>query len=264
MTTTPALRTVNVTRYVTPLREGGSLPALVEADDGFKYVLKFRGNGHGPKALIAELIGGEVARALGLRVPELVFGELDAAFGRAEGDEEIQELLQKSTGLNLGLHFLPSAITFDPVVTTVDPIEASRIVWMDALLTNIDRTARNTNMLMWRKELWLIDHGSCLYFHHAWENWKRHSSGPFPNIKDHVLLPQATELSAANDFCKQRLTPEVFRAIVELIPDSWLMWEDAEGDPASLRSVYLQFLETRLAHSQAFTQEADHARAARV
>jgi hypothetical protein len=264
MNTGPALRTVNVTRYVTPLREGGSLPALVEADDGFKYVVKFRGNGHGPKALIAELIGGEVARSLGLRVPELVFAELDAAFGRAEGDEEIQELLQKSTGLNLALHFLPGAITYDPVVTAVEPTEASRIVWMDALLTNIDRTARNTNMLIWRKELWLIDHGSCLYFHHTWDNWKRHSIGPFVNIKDHVLLPQATELAAADAFCKPLLTPALFRAIIDLIPDSWLMWEDAEGDPESLRAIYLEFLEARLAHSAAFTQEADHARAARV
>jgi len=264
MSTVPALRTVNVTRYMTPLREGGSLPALVEADDGFKYVLKFRGNGHGPKALIAELIGGEVARALGLRVPELVFAELDAAFGRAEGDEEIQELLQKSTGLNLALHFLPGSITYDPVVTALDPAEASRIVWMDALLTNIDRTARNTNMLIWRRELWLIDHGSCLYFHHAWENWKRHSTGPFTNIKDHVLLPQATELAAADAFCTLRLSPSALRDIVDLIPDSWLLWEDAEGDPAALRAIYLEFLEMRLSHSNAFTQEADHARAARV
>lgn len=264
MSTAPSLRTVNVSRYVTPLREGGSLPALVEADDGFKYVLKFRGNGHGPKALIAELIGGEVARALGLRVPELVFAELDAAFGRAEGDEEIQELLQKSTGLNLALHFLPNAITYDPVVTAVDPAEASRIVWMDALLTNIDRTARNTNMLIWRKELWLIDHGSCLYFHHAWENWKRHSTGPFVNIKDHVLLPQATELASADVACRKLLTPATLRSIVDLIPDSWLRWEDAEGDPSALRAIYLEFLGTRLAHSNAFTQEAEDARAARV
>ncbi len=264
MDTRPTLRTVNVTRYVTPFREGGSLPALIEADDGFKYVLKFRGNGHGPKALIAELIGGEVARALGLRVPELVFAELDAAFGRAEGDEEIQELLQKSTGLNLGLHFLPGAITYDPVVTKVDPMEASRIVWMDALLTNIDRTARNTNMLVWHKELWLIDHGSCLYFHHAWENWKRHSTGPFPNINDHVLLPQATELMAADVHGKHHLPTERLRAIVDLIPDSWLLWDDAEGDPRHLRAIYLEFLQARLSHSAAFTQEADHARAARL
>ncbi len=264
MSAQPALRTVNVTRYVTPLREGGSLPALVEADDGFKYVLKFLGNGHGPKALIAELIGGEVARALRLRVPELVFANLDAAFGRTEADEEIQELLQKSVGLNLALHFLPGAITFDPVVTTVDPLEASSIVWMDALLTNIDRTARNTNMLIWRKQLWLIDHGSCLYFHHSWENWERHSTGPFVNIKDHVLLPQATQLSAADAACRTVLTPSVLRTIVNLIPDSWLMWEDAEGDPAALRAVYLEFLEARLAHSHTFSQEADHARAARI
>lgn len=180
------LRTVNLTRYITPLREGGSLPALAEADDEFKYVVKFRGAGHGTKALISELIGGEVARVLGFRVPELVFLNLDEAFGRTEGDEEIQDLLQGSRGLNLGLHFLSGALTFDPVATKVDPDLASRIVWLDAYLTNIDRTFRNTNMLMWHKELWLIDQGASLYFHHSWENWKKHAVSPFAYIKNHV------------------------------------------------------------------------------
>src|SRR5688572_16600616 len=161
------LRSVNVIRYVTPLREGGSLPAIVEADDGFLYVLKFRGAGQGSKALISEIIGGEIARALGFRVPEMVCANLDEAFGRIEGDEEIQDLLKASTGLNLGVHYLSGAITFDPVVNKVSERLASEVVWLDALLLNVDRTCRNTNMLMWHKELWLIDHGASLYFHHT-------------------------------------------------------------------------------------------------
>ena len=160
------LRTVDVTRYIMPLREGGSLPALAEADDGFKYVVKFRGAGHGTKALIAELIGGEIARMLGFRLQELVFLNLDEAFGRSEGDEEIQNLLQGSRGLNLGLHFLSGALPFDPVVTEIDGKLASQVVWLDALLTNVDRTTINTNMLMWHKELWLLAHGASLFFQH--------------------------------------------------------------------------------------------------
>ncbi len=264
MNTAISLRTVRVLRYIMPLREGGSLPGLTEADDGFKYVVKFRGNGHGPKALIAELIGGEMARALGLRVPEVVFAELDEAFGRTEGDEEIQDLLQASQGLNIGLHFLAGAITFDPVVTTVDPDLASRIVWMDALLTNIDRTVRNTNMLLWQKELWLIDHGSCLYFHHSWSNWERHATGPFEPIKDHVLLPRATRLNIADESCRALLTPEVVHSIVALIPDDWLRWDDAEGTPAELRAVYERFLTLRLERSAISTSEANDARQALV
>src|ERR1700742_1016350 len=163
-----SLRSVQVTRYVTPLREGGSLPAIAEADDGFLYVLKFRGAGQGVKSLVAELIGCELARMLGLRVPELVLASLDAAFGRTEPDEEIQDLLKASVGLNLGLHYLSGSITYDPAVTKVQSLPASQIVWLDALLTNVDRTARNTNMLVWNKELWLIDHGASLYFHHSW------------------------------------------------------------------------------------------------
>lgn len=260
----PELRTVAVTRYITPLREGGSLPALAEADDGFKYVLKFRGTGHGPKALIAELIGGEVARALGLRVPELVFAGLDEAFGRTEGDEEIQDLLKASQGLNLGLHFLAGAITFDPAVTTVDPLLASQIVWLDALLTNIDRTVKNTNMLVWRKELWLIDHGSCLYFQHSWDHWEKHATGAFPLIKEHVLLPRASELAEVDAECRRRLTPELVRGIVALVPDAWLHWEGTALGPAAIREVYAQFLLVRTAHSQVFLNEAQHARQALV
>ena len=161
------IRTVNVTRYITPLREGGSLPAIAEADDGFMYVVKFRGAGQGAKTLIAELISGEIGRALGLKIPEIVFAKLDAAFGRSEPDEEIQDLLKASTGLNLALHYLPGAITFDAVTTIIDEELASKIVWFDAFTANVDRTPRNTNMLTWNKELWLIDHGASLYFHHS-------------------------------------------------------------------------------------------------
>src|ERR1041384_4331395 len=190
----PEIRSVQVTRYITPLREGGSLPAIAEADDGFMYVLKFLGAGQGIKALIADLLGAEIARALGLRVPEIVFAALDEAFGRTEPDEEIQDLLKASAGLNLALHYLSGAIMFDPVITTVDAMLASKIVWFDSFITNVDRTIRNTNMLMWHKELWLIDHGASLYFHHSWDNRKEAANRPFVQIKDHVLLPKAGEL----------------------------------------------------------------------
>lgn len=254
------LRTVNVTRYITPLREGGSLPALAEADDDFKYVLKFKGAGHGVKALIAELVGGQIAKALKLRLPELVFAHLDEAFGRTEADEEIQDLLQGSQGLNLALHFLSGAITFDPVVTTVDAKLASQIVWLDAYITNVDRTFRNTNMLIWHKELWLIDHGACLYFHHSWNNWEQHAKSPFALIKDHVLLPQASLLKEVDAEYKALLTPEILEEIVNTIPEEWLQWEDADETPEALRNVYLQFLQTRLNHSEIFVNQAYNAR----
>lgn len=254
------LRTANVTRYIMPLREGGSLPALAEADDEFKYVVKFRGAGHGTKALIAELIGGEIARCLGFHVPELVFLNLDEAFGRSEGDEEIQDLLQASLGLNLGLHFLSGALTFDPVVNRVDPKLASQVVWLDALLTNIDRTVRNTNMLIWNKELWLIDHGASLFFHFSWVNWQKHVIGPFIHIKDHVLLPQATLLEEVNKDFKRILTEEKIREIVGLVPDDWLHWNDSPGTPQKIRDVYIRFLIDRIAHSDTFINEARHAR----
>lgn len=256
----PELRTVTVTRYIAPLREGGSLPALAEADDDFKYVLKFRGAGHGVKALIAELLGGEIARVLGFKVPELVFAELDEAFGRTEGDEEIQDLLQGSQGLNLALHFLSGAINFDPVVTSVDPDLASRIVWLDAFITNVDRTFRNTNMLMWKNELWLIDHGASFYFHHSWTNREKHSKSPFALIKDHVLLPQATEMEKANKEAKEILTTTKLQAIVDLIPKEWLEWEGYDQGPEEIRGAYFQFLIDRLAHSEIFTKEAQDAR----
>jgi hypothetical protein len=254
------LRTVNVTRYITPLREGGSLPALAEADDDFKYVLKFKGAGHGVKALIAELIGGEIARVLNLKMPELVYANLDEAFGRTEADEEIQDLLQGSQGLNLALHYLSGAINFDPVVTVVDPKLASQIVWLDAFITNVDRTFRNTNMLIWHKELWLIDHGASLYFHHSWTNWKTHAQSPFALIKDHVLLPQASMLKETDTIFKNILTDEVLQSIVNLIPLEWLQWEDSDETPEAIREVYFQFLSIRLNHSEIFINEAQNAR----
>ncbi|AWK05293.1 aminotransferase class I and II [Flavobacterium crocinum] len=254
------LRTVNVMRYITPLREGGSLPALAEADDDFKYVLKFRGAGHGVKALIAELVGGQIAKALKLQLPELVFANLDEAFGRTEADEEIQDLLQGSQGLNLALHFLSGAITFDPAVTTVDAKLASQIVWLDAYITNVDRTFKNTNMLIWHKELWLIDHGACLYFHHSWNNWEQHAKSPFALIKDHVLLPQASLLKEVDAEFKAILTPEILEEIVNTIPVDWLEWEDADETPEALRNVYLQFLKTRLENSEIFVNQAQNAR----
>jgi hypothetical protein len=254
------LRTVNVTRYITPLREGGSLPALAEADDDFKYVLKFKGAGHGVKALIAELVGGQIAKALKLQLPELVFANLDEAFGRTEADEEIQDLLQGSQGLNLALHFLSGAITFDPVVTTVDAKLASQIVWLDAYITNVDRTFKNTNMLIWHKELWLIDHGACLYFHHSWNNWEQHAKSPFALIKDHVLLPQASLLKEVDAEFKAILTNEILEEIVNTIPQEWLQWEDTDETPEALRNVYLQFLQTRLNNSEIFVNQAQNAR----
>jgi hypothetical protein len=263
MTDRPEIRRVNVTRYVTPLREGGSLPAIVEADDQFLYVLKFRGAGQGPKALIAELIGGEIARGLGLKIPEIVFADLDSAFGRIEGDEEIQDLLKASTGLNLGIHYLSGAITFDPVATKIGSALASKIVWLDCLLMNVDRTSRNTNMLWWNKELWLIDHGASLYFHHNWQN-ADHSAKAFPSVKDHVLLSLATELDAANAECTSLLSPEKIRAIVSLIPEDWLVGDESFESPGLHREAYINFLQSRVALSEQFLIEANHARASLI
>lgn len=247
-------------RYVTPLREGGSLPAIVEADDGFLYVLKFRGAGQGVKALIAELIGGEIARFLGLKIPELVFANVDPAFGRTEPDEEIQDLLKFSEGLNLALHYLSGAISFDPTVNKVKARLASQIVWLDCFLTNVDRTVRNTNMLMWHKELWLIDHGASLYFHHSWDNWEEQSQRPFVQIKDHVLLPWASELEKVNEEYNAILTPAIIQSIVALIPNDWLNAISETRPPEESRNIYKQFLENRLASSQIFINEAQHAR----
>jgi hypothetical protein len=255
----PEIRKVNITRYVTPLREGGSLPAIVEADDGFLYVLKFRGAGQGTKALIADLIGAEIARKLGLLVPELVFAELAEGFGRTEPDEEIQDLLKFSTGLNLGLHYLSGSITFDAVVNTVDAEIASKIVWLDAFLMNIDRTARNTNMLFWNKKLWVIDHGASLYFHHNPEAWEEQSVKPFIQIKDHVLLSKANDLEQIKDKTKSLISKEFLEEIVNLIPENWI----PETEIAN-KKMYLDFLLKRLESAQVFENQIENARKALI
>ncbi len=258
------LRHQQVTRYICPLREGGSLPGLAEADDGFKYVVKFRGAGHGAKALVAELIGGEIARALGMRVPEIVFLNVDEAFGRTEGDEEIQDLLKASRGLNLGLHYLSGAMTFDPVVNDVSDHEASMTVWLDAFITNVDRTVRNTNMLIWNRELWLIDHGATLYFHHSWSGWEKAMLSPFPYIKDHTLLKFASRLDEADATARQLLTDDKIRSIVNSVPDEWVTHEGSDATPDEIKNVYISFLTTRLANSHIFLNEAKNARQALV
>ena len=258
------LRTVNVTRYIAPLREGGSLPALAEADDGLKYVVKFRGAGHGTKMLVAELVGSLVAEELGFAVPETVFVNLDEAFGRTEGDEEIQDLLKASRGLNLGQFFLSGAFTFDPVAVRLDALTASRIVWLDAFLTNVDRTVVNPNMLMWHGRLWLIDHGASLLFHHSWTDWREKALSPFPYIKQHVLLPWASELAEADREFRATLTSEKIGEIVALIPDGWLDRTEPGETPEELRGVYRTYLTERLNHSEIFVNQARDAREALI
>lgn len=254
------IRTVNVIQYVQPLREGGSLPAIVHADDDFPYVLKFRGAGQGTKALIAEFIGGELARAMGLKVPELVFMHLDDSFSKSERDEEIQDLLKFSVGLNLGLHFLSGAITYDPLVSETDALTASKVVLLDSIITNIDRTARNTNLLIWNKELWLIDHGASLYFHHNWNTWETHLQRTFPNIKDHVLLEKATRLSEAAQEIRELINREVIVDIVTNIPEDWLVDEASPLSPKERRAAYIKFLMSKLSKLDVLTKEAYHAR----
>ena len=257
-----APRPVSVTRYVTPLREGGSLPAIVEADDDGMYVLKFRGAGQGPKALIAELLSGEIARVLGFRVPEIVLAELDVELSRTEPDPEIQDLLKNSAGLNLGMDYLPGSITFDPVVDEIDGGLASDIVWFDAFITNVDRTARNSNMLMWHKELWLIDHGASLYFQHSWENWEEQSVKPFAPIAQHILLPFADDIAGADSRMRDKLESGSFADLSDLIPNAWL----AQGVQVAQesRAVYAGFLKKRLENSEIFVREALRAREALV
>jgi len=252
-----SLRTVRATRYVTPLREGGSLPAIIEADDDGLYVLKFRGAGQGPKALIAELVAGELGRALGLPVPEIVFVDLDPDLARTEPDPEIQELIRASAGLNLALDYLPGSITFDPLVTEPEPELASSIVWFDALVSNVDRTPRNPNILTWHKKLWLIDHGAALYFHHASSDFLGRSKRPFSQIKEHVLLPFATCVSEVDSPLGALLTPDVIHPIVNLIPDIWI---GNESDTAvrDLRAAYVDYFISRLESPREFYTEAQN------
>jgi hypothetical protein len=259
-----APRTVKATRYVTPLREGGSLPAIVEADDDGLYVLKFRGAGQGTKALVAELLAGELARALSLPVPEIVFVEVAAELARTEPDPEIQDLIRASAGLNLALDYLPGSIAFDPAAERVEAGLASAVVWFDAYVTNVDRTARNTNMLMWHRRLWLIDHGAALYFHHAWDNYLERSRGPFKQIKDHVLLPSAAELWEADARLSSLVTEGLIRELLSFVPDDWLTSEARFADAGAHRAAYAEYLLTRIEAPRDFVKEAADARAVSV
>jgi hypothetical protein len=254
------IRTVNVIQYIKPLREGGSLPAIVKADDEFLYVLKFRGAGQGKKALIAEFIGGEIARAIGLKVPELVFMHLDDSFSKTEPDEEIQDLLKFSVGLNLGLHFLSGAITYDPLVSHIEAMTASKIVLLDSMISNIDRTAKNTNLLHWHNELWVIDNGASLYFHHDWERWENHLTRTFPFIKDHVLLHGATHLKEASKEIQHLINQEKILEIVSAIPEDWLISEFAPITTTEKREAYNAFLNSRLSKIDLLVKEAEDAR----
>lgn len=254
------IRTVDVIQYIKPLREGGSMPAIVKADDDFLYVLKFRGAGQGKKALIAELIGGEIAREIGLKVPELIFMNLDDSFSKTEPDEEIQDLLKFSVGLNLGLHYLSGSITYDPLVSVAKSLEASKVILLDSIISNIDRTHKNTNLLNWHKELWLIDHGASFYFHHNWETWENHLSRTFPLIKDHVLLKKANDLEEASTQIKEKLTQPKIEEIVSVIPEEWL--EDPSDSISSkdMRLAYIEFINSRLSKIDALVKEIEDAR----
>ena len=257
------LRTVTATRYVTPLREGGSVPALVEADDDGLYVTKLLGAGHGRKALVAELLAGSIAAHLGLPVPVLVLVDLDAALARAEPDQEIKDLLDRSAGINFGLDFLPGALAFAPTVAPVpDPDLAAAVVWLDAFTTNVDRTPRNPNLIVWHRRTYLIDHGSALYIHHSWTDPDAHARRPFVQIRDHVLLPFAGSIPDAD----ARLAPMLDRAVLEeiasWIPDDWLQPESGLPDPMAHRRAYVDYLERRLESPRDFVAEAERARVA--
>ena len=250
------LRTQELTRYILPMREGGSLPVLGEADDGFKYVVKLRGAGHGKKALIAEFLGSMIARAFKFNVPEVVLLNLSGVFGITEPDQEVQELMRNSEGLNVGLHYLSGAATFDPAVNTVDSLTASRIVWLDAFLTNVDRTRLNPNMMIWHGDLWLIDNGASFYFHHAWRNPQKAALDPFPYIRTHVFLPYADRLDEADRLMRQAITPRTLSRIVSLIPREWLDEEDSDISTEERRKAYETFLLDRLKNTPVFVNEA--------
>jgi hypothetical protein len=258
-----SLRTVVATRYVTPLREGGSLPAIAEADDDGMYVVKFRGAAQGPRALVAELVAGEIGRTLGLPVPEIVLVEIDPEFGRGEPHHEIQELLERSVGLNLGLDYLPGSLTFDPVAKQPPDADlAARIVWFDALVTNVDRTSRNTNLLRWHRNLWLIDHGAAMYFHHTWNDVPTQAQLPFARIKDHVLLPFAGPIVTADAELRPKLDATKLNRILALVPDGWLGDQAGFADAAVHRAAYVDYFVRRLAAADRFVEEAERARSA--
>jgi hypothetical protein len=260
------MRTVIATRYVTPLREGGSLPGLVEADDDGLYVVKFRGAGQGPRALVAEWLAGELGRAIGLTVPDLVAVEVDPALGDAEPDEEIHDLVNASGGLNLGMDFLPGALAFNPAAATaraaIDPAFAADTVWLDALVTNPDRTVGNPNLLLWHGRAWLIDHGAALYIHHTWRDPDEHARRPFERIRDHVLLPFAGSIGEADARHADRIGATLLAGLVEALPDAWLPPDPTIGDADAQRAAYVRYLTRRLLPPRAFVEEADRARAA--
>ena len=250
------VRTQELTRYILPMREGGSLPVLGEADDGFKYVVKLRGAGHGKKALIAEFLGSMIAKAFKFNVPETVLLNLSGVFGITEPDQEVQELMRNSEGLNVGLHYLSGAATFDPAVNSVDSLTASKIVWLDSFLTNVDRTRLNPNMMIWNNELWLIDNGASFYFHHAWRDPLKAALDPFPYIRNHVFLKQADRLEEADRLMRQAITPRTLSKIVSQIPTEWLEEENSDIAAEERRRAYETFLLDRLKNSSIFVNEA--------
>ena len=254
------IRTVKATRYVTPLREGGSLPAIIEADDDGLYVLKFRGAGQGTKALIAELISGEIARAIELPVPEIVLVDLDPELARTEPDPEIRDLIKVSSGVNLALDYLPGAVAFDPILEKPDKNLASTCVWFDAYITNVDRTPRNTNLLIWHRQIKLIDHGASLYFHHKWNNFLERSKDPFPMIKDHVLLPFADSLNEADIKLSTLISSRLIEDIINLIPEDWLAGDTSFETIHQHRMAYKEYLLKRLEAPRLFLEEAINAR----
>jgi hypothetical protein len=259
------IRTVIATRYVTPLREGGSLPGLVEADDDGLYVVKFRGAGQGPRALVAEWLAGELGRAIGLPVPDLVAVEVDSALGDAEPDEEIHDLVRASGGLNLGMDFLPGALAFNPAAvaaTSIDPAFAADVVWFDGLVTNPDRTVQNPNLLIWHGRAWLIDHGAALYIHHTWRDPDVHARRPFERIGDHVLLPYAGSIADADARNAGRIDSSLVGSLVDALPDAWLPDDPSAGDAEAQRRAYVRYLERRLEAPRPFVEEADRARLA--
>jgi hypothetical protein len=258
----PGLRSVLATRYVEPLREGGSLPAVVEADDDGLYVVKFRGAGQGPKALVAELVSGELARALGLPVPEIVLATVEPDLGRAEPDREIQDLLAASTGVNAALDFLPGALPYNPAAEPLrDERLAADIVWFDALVTNVDRTPRNTNLLMWHRQLWMIDHGASLYVQHSWDGAAEHALGAFPAIREHVLLPVAASIAEADERLAPRVTEDLVTRLVALVPDDWL-GDPVFADREAERRAYVEYIIRRATAPRRFAEEAERARVA--
>jgi hypothetical protein len=259
------IRTVTATRYVTPLREGGSLPAIVEADDDGLYVLKFRGAGQGPKVLIAELLCGEIGRTLGLPIPEIVFVELDPVLGYNESDGEIQDLVTASAGLNLALDYLPGSLAIDPLsVASIDPTLASAIVWFDAYIMNVDRTPRNPNLLSWHHKLWLIDHGAAVYVHHTWADYQARSRSPFAAIQDHILLPIASDIRNADATLTPSITLARIEELVAMIPDTWLGNEPTFADLRAHRAAYVEYLLSRLEAPRAFVEEAINAHTRRL